>query len=423
MKVTAIPTDAGTVQATVTLDAVELNGALERVRTQLAKSVTVEGFRKGTAPKHLAERELNEQAVRAEALEFALGDSFSRAATQEGWDVQQTDNLKVIRNDETGLEYEVRVRLWPAIALADLSSVKVERRQADVLDAEVDEALETLRGLRATHLDKTGPAASGDRVEVDFDASVGGIPLEGGSSRNHPLVIGGKSFMPGFEEALVGLTAGTTHRFTLTAPPDYYEQTIAGKQVDFSVTMRRVQAVLKPALDDVFAKASGLADVAALRTAVRDGLVRDQRSREQGRVRLAALDALIAASKVPAPEHMVDSELDSMVHRFSHDLSERGVQLPLYLARLQKTEQQLRDEWKPEAQRQVRIGLVLRAVIAAKGITIAAGEVDEAVKQVMAEAAKSTQSPTADPERMRGLLEDRMLRERALQAVESSCVA
>ncbi len=426
MRITTTTADPYTVNATIALERDELASYVRDAKERLAQEVTIEGFRKGKAPKHLVEPKLGEEAVRAEALEAALGESFTKAAQEQGWDIARTTDLNVRRNDAEGLEYSILVHLWPAVTMPDLAVVKVSRHDVAISEAEVDEALDTVRNMRSTFLDKTGAAAVGDRVEVDFDAFVDGAAIDGGSSRNHPLVIGGKTFMPGFEEELVGLASDMSKEFSLTAPADYYEPKLAGKKVDFKVTVKKVQAMLKPAADDELAKSLGqFADLAALRASLQQGLTREKEAREQQRVRLAILDDIIAKASVPAPDDMVDAELGDMVHRFEHDLRSRGIELPMYLARLNKTEEQLKADWRLEAQRQVRIMLVLRQFAKDRTIDVDPAELELAFTETVAQIIKSGQATEeqVDAERIRKAIAERLLRDKVLQELERACTA
>jgi len=426
MRITTKEKDPYTVEANIALDGDEVQGYLRKAREALAGEVTVQGFRKGKAPADVAGREVGDRAVREAALEMALSESFTRATAEKGWDIARTDGLKVAKNDDSGLAYDITVRLWPPVTLPDLGTVRVPRKPVEVSARELDEALDTILNMRATFLDKTGPAAAGDRVEVDFDAAVAGVPVEGGSSRNHPLVIGGRSFMPGFEEQLVGLTAGDEKKFSLKAPDDYYEPKLAGKTVDFTVTLRRVQAVLKPAADDAFAQSLGkFRTLEELRSSLKDGIAGEKESKEQQRLRLAILDAIVAAAQVPAPASMVAEELDEMVHRFGHDLRDRGLELGMYLAKLGKTEDQLRKDWQPEAERQVRIMLVLRQSARDNGIAVPPEELEAALRDTVAALIRTGQATEeqVDPERIRAALSERILRDKVLQFLESRCAA
>jgi trigger factor len=426
MKITTKTIDPSTLTASIELDSTELIRYIDEAKKEIAGGVTVEGFRKGKAPQHLVDQQLNPDAIKSEALEKALEDSFGKAVAEQKWDIRTTTDLKIEQNDAKGLRYKVQVHLWPAVTLPDLATIKIPRKQIEVSEAEIDEALDTVRNMRATFLDKTEAAAVGDRVELDFDSTRDGTPVEGGSSRNHPLVIGGKSFMPGFEEELIGLTPGQTKQFTLTAPKDYYEQKLAGKNIDFSVTVRKVQAVLKPAADDAFAASLGkFTTLQQLRASLREGIVNEKQTKEQQRLRLAVLDAIIAQGSVPSPDDMTTDELNDMVHRFGHDLQDRGIELSMYLARMKKTEDDLRKDWKGEAQRQVRIMLVLREVAKLNNITVAPQELDDALNGTIAELIRQGRATEdqVDPQRLRSALLERMLTDRTLEMLEKTCAA
>lgn len=424
MNITTKSVDPQTLTAHIELDAIELAHYIDEAKKQIAGEVTVEGFRKGKAPQCLVDQKLNPDAIKNEALEIALEDSFSKAVTEQGWDIRTTTDLKIEQNDNNGLRYHVQVHLWPAMTLPDLATIQISRKPVEISDTEVDEALDAVCNMRATFLDKTESAVVGDRVEIDFDTTIGGKPVEGGASQNHPLVIGGKSFMPGFEEELIGLAVGQIKQFTLTAPKDYYEPKLAGKNIDFSVTMRKVQAVLKPAADDAFAASLGtFTTLHQLRVSLREGITGEKQAKEQQRLRLAILDAIIGQTNIPAPDPMVNDELNDMVHRFGHDLEHRGIELSMYLARMKKTEDDLRKDWKAEAQRQVRIMLVLRAVAKEKSIAIAPQELDAALKGTIAELirqGKATEDQV-DPQRLRSALVERMLTDRTLETLEKTC--
>jgi len=424
MHITTKPGESYTLTANIELGADELRKFVDEAKSRIVQDVTVEGFRKGKAPQHLAEKLVKPEVIGNTALELALEASFSDAVTQEKWDVLRTTDLNVEKNDATGLRYCVQVHLWPSVMLPNLSEIKIAVKAIDVTEADIDEALDTVRNMRATFIDKTEPALEGDRCEVDFDASIDGVLIEGGSSRNHPLVIGGKNFMAGFEEQLVGLATGQTKQFSLVAPDDYYEKKLAGKKVDFSVTMRNVQSVLKPVADDAFAASLGaFPTLAQLRVNLRDGLAKEKKEKEKQRVRLAVLDAIIEKASVPAPEEQAKSELDDMVHRFGHDLRERGTDLSMYLVRMKKTEDDLRKDWKPEAQRQVKIRLVLRETAKTAKITVSPEELETTLNQTVAQLIAQGQATEEqmDPQRLRSALLERMLTDRTLDYLEKTC--
>lgn len=426
MNITKKEIDPYTLDARITLERDELGKYISEATEDLSHHVKLDGFRKGKAPKDLVEKQIDPSIIRQEALEHALGDSFTKASQQEGWDVMNTSDLKMLKNDSDGLEYSIHIQLWPTLTLPVIDTIKIERKAIEVSEKEIQEALDTVLNMRATFLDKTGPAAESDRVEVDFDVTLDGKPVEGGQSRNHPLIIGGKNFIPGFEEALVGMTAGDKKQFSLIAPADYYEPKLAGKKLDFDVTLHRVQSVLKPAADDDFAKSLGrFQNLDQLKGNLREGIYSEKNNKERQRLRLAILDAIIAAGDVPVPKDLVKEELDDMVKRFTEDMHGRGIELSMYLARLKKTEDDLRKDWKPEAERQVRIRLVLRQIAKDKSIAVSDEELEDAVKGTITELMQTGQltENQVDPERIRNALAERILTGKTLDFIEGVCAS
>ncbi|HXV26638.1 MAG TPA: trigger factor [Candidatus Paceibacterota bacterium] len=409
---------------TVTLAGDELAGFVSRARDMLAKELQVSGFRKGKVPKDMADKHLPDARVREAAMEMAIEDSFSRAVAEQGWDVAKTDGLNVTANEPGRLAYTVNVFVWPAVNIGDLSEVSVSRRPVEVTDEQVSEALETLRDMRATFLVKEGAVAEGDRAEVDFRSSIDGVPVPGGEGMNHPLIVGGRTFMPGFEEQLIGLRAGDRKEFELTAPEDYANAELAGKRIRFEVTVRTVQLVMRPEVNDDFARSLKLPDAGGLRDAVRQSVKAEQTVRERDRVRLAAMDAILGKTDIPAPAFLVAEERERMIRSFEQSLQEKGLGLDLYLARMNRTRADLQTQYSREAERQVRISLVLRCIIRDQRLEATGQEVDAMLQDTLSRVAGRDGSVPegVDMDALRTTVADRIVSEKALAYLERTCV-
>jgi trigger factor len=363
MNISSKTTAPHTLEVTIELEAGEVQTARARVVERAAQGMKIEGFRPGKAPMQEVEKALDPHALDAEAIQDAIEEGFSKAAQQEKWDVRSAGQVKILSQSLAGVSYSVQVNLWPTCELPDLSKISVATKESEVSDKEISDAIDTMANMRATFLDKTGTVAKGDRVEIDIDAVMNGAPLESGKARAMALVVGGESFIPGFEDQLIGLSCDTPSTFDLAMPADYYEPTLAGQVVTFTVTVRKIQAVLKPAIDDAFAAAMGsFATLAELQATVRDRLMHEKSDRERSRVRTALLDSIIDATTMDVPDDMREAELEAMMNRFRHDLGSRGMDMAMYLASIKKTEEELRTQWKPRAVRQVKAGLVLRTL-------------------------------------------------------------
>jgi len=412
------------VELTISLGADELATHINQAKEQLVSEVSVDGFRKGKAPDKMASQKISDDKVREAALQASVESSFSSVAKEQELDVAKTSELKILKNTPTELTYSILVSIWPKLELGDLSRFGTTRQTIQVTDEQVKEALDTLRNMKATFLDKEGPVTEGDRTEIDFAASVDDKPVSGGEGKNHPLVVGGKTFMPGFEEQLIGLRGGDTKEFELIAPKDYAHPDLAGKTLHFTVTIRKVQVVMRPEINDEFAHSLKFDDTKSLEQAARDSVTAQERTKERDRIRLAIMNKILAETKLPAPEFLVQEEVEQMTRRFEQDLQAKGLGLDLYLARLGKSRDEMKKQWQDEAARQVRMSLIIRQVIREQHIDVSEQEADAMLKDTVSQFASQEGIPQdkLDTETLRRTIVDRILTEKALAHLEHVCV-
>lgn len=417
--------DDGIIELSVTLSKLELNGYVKEIEDEMLATVSVDGFRKGKAPQELARQKINKEEVREIALQAAISGSLKQIISEQNLDVAGTEKLKVKENTAEKLTYSVELKTYPNISLPDLSVIKVSTKPIEVSEKEVQEALDVVRNMRASFTVKETTAEKGDRVEVDFQVFLDGKLIEGGESRNHPLIIGGKSFIPGFEEQLIGLKANEEKEFSLVAPQDYYQKKIAGKKLDFKVKVTLVQSVHLPQADDEFAKTSGrFKNLKELNQNIADGLKEEKRAKERDRIRLEILDAIVAKANINPPKYLVEEQLESMIDSFDRDLHAKGLELPMYLANLGKKIEDLKKDWQPNAEKQTKIILVLRAFSRKEGIVIDEQEIENSVQVALQSVSASGQNDlqNIDMQELRGRIAERLLQEKTLQALEARCV-
>lgn len=409
---------------TVELDRAELSRYIEQIEAQAIGEVELDGFRKGKVPKDIARKHIDQQQLLQAALEHALHRSLSLAISEQHLDVLRVSDLSIKENSADKLLYSVVLTVSPEIKVPDLSAVKVVRKPVQVADEEIDRTLGMIRESRASFASKEGSAEKGDRVEVDFTVKEGGKVIDGGESKNHPVILGDNKFIPGFEDQLVGAEKGEEKSFTLTAPKDYFHKDIAGKKLDFSVVVRDVQTVNKPELTDEFAQGIGqFQNVDQLKGSIREGIYAEKREKETQRVRLEILDHLIKKADVPAPDFMVNDQLDAMVAGFDRDLHERGMEMGMYLAHLNKTQDDLRKEWKSEAEKQVRISLLVHAIAKDKNLLAEEAEVQETFNQMiqMMVARGNADPASMDTENIKQNIRERLTTEKTLNFIEGIC--
>ncbi len=414
------------IKATVDLNQQDLQKYLDRAEGELSREIEIKGFRKGKAPKDLVKKHLAQEKVRAVALEIALKQSLSDVVKDNSLDTLSTSQLSIETNDTTHLKYSIVIDLFPKVEIADLIGIKVKRKDVIIEEKEIDEALEVAKNSKANFVDKdeNEPTKNGDRVEVDFEVKKDGQIIEGGASKNHPLIIGGRNFIPGFEEQLVGMKKGEEKSFSLTAPEDYFYKDVAGKKLDFVVKLNDVKKVVAPEVNDDFARTLGhFTDLSELKKSIKEGLTQEKSVKENQKLRLEILDSIIRQSKIEVSEGLLNKQLEIMVSDFDRTLHEKDLEISLYLARIGKTQEELKKDWTKDAEKQVKISLILRKIAKDLNIKASEKEVEEMVGQIIQSAIARGEVNQADidPTKIKESVSLRIVNEKALDYIESNC--
>ncbi|OGM99622.1 MAG: trigger factor [Candidatus Yanofskybacteria bacterium RIFCSPHIGHO2_02_FULL_41_29] len=370
-------------ELTVDLGREELAGYVKQVESDISQQVKLKGFRKGKAPKNLIRDEVGDRHILEEALDLALRDSLARTIEKEKIEVLRVADLNIKENSAKRLLYQVNLTLFPKVFLGDLGGIRVKRKSIAVDRKEIDSALESLVASRSEFIPKDKPVEAGDRVEIDFEVTSQGLPVEGGISKSHPLIVGDNKFIPGFEDQLITMNKGEEKSFSLSAPKDYFHKTIAGKSLDFKVRVVDIKKVKKPDLNDEFARSLGrFKNLNDLEHNISEGILEEKKLKERQRLRLEILSAISSRSKIDLPEGMVKERLDEMVTGFDSDLHMKGMELAMYLAHLNKTEDDLRKDWREEAKKQVSFALILKKIAKDNSIEPSEEEINESVEKM-----------------------------------------
>jgi len=358
----------------------DLKTYIDRTESELGKDLHLDGFRKGKVPKDLLKKNLDTKQVLEVALDLAMKDSLAKTIDKEGLDVLDVSKLEIKENNPDKLVYKVILTLFPEIKIQDFSKFKVARRDVNVEQKDVDDTLETIKASRSVLRDKDGAIQNGDKVEIDFEVRNNGQILEGGISKNHPLIIGGKNFIPGFEDNLLGMNKGEEKTFSLIAPKDYYVKKIAGQKLDFTVRINDIKSVELPKIDDNFVKSLGkFQNLNQLIDNIKDGIIEEKKLKEKQRVRLEIINHITKNSSIEISEILVNQQLNSMISNLDKDLHANGMELGPYLAQMGKTQDELRKEWQSEAENQVKTIMILHKIAKDNKIYASHEEVDEAL--------------------------------------------
>ncbi len=399
---------------------------MKRAEDRVAGEVQLDGFRKGKAPREMIKKQVGEQYILEQALDLALRESLAKTLDEQKLEVMNVANLDVKENSVHKLVYSVILTMFPSIKIPDVSSVKVEQKEIVISPKELGDALDFLRTSRAKFIAKEGSVEKGDRVEVDFEVTADGLPVEGGVSKNHPLVVGDNKFIPGFEDQLIGMKTGEEKKFSLNAPASYFHKNIAGKKLDFSVKVVVVQNIEKPALNDELAQNLGkFRGLKELEDNIKEGIFEEKKVQEKQRLRLELLSKIFEKSKVELPGDMVDEKLNGMVTGFDSELHAKGLELSFYLAHLNKTEDDLRKDWRPEAERQVAYALILRKIAKDRNLYPSNEEVEAGVAQLAQSLVLREQvSPESiDTEKLKDAVTGDLVNEKVFGYLEENCIA
>ena len=336
----------------ITVPAAEVDQQITRKLGELAGTVRLPGFRPGKVPLELVRKRYG-QSVMGEVLDETVRQSSTTAVTDKGLKTAGQPKIEVKSFDQgKDLEYDLTVDLMPEIVVADLTTISLERLKAEVSDKDVEDDLMRLaRRVRETQpADAAHGAEKGDVVSVDFEGKIDGKVFDGGTGTAVPLELGSDTFIPGFEDQLVGAKAGDTREVKVAFPADYVFTDVAGKDAVFSVTVKEVRSGPPAVVDEDLAKKVGLESVDALRKAGRERQERQHSSVSRSKLKRKLLDALAEKHDFPAPRNMVESELDNILKQVAQS---NGGKEP--------TESD-RTEFRTIADRRVRLGLLLSEI-------------------------------------------------------------
>jgi len=357
----------------------EVDQAYKRIAGQLV----IPGFRKGKIPKTIIDSRLGKQAVHEEAIQKAIPHYYVDAV--KGADIEPVDQpeIEIVQVEENKpLIFTAKVTVKPEVKLGEYKGIEVEKPSVEPAEDEVKTQIENMRNNFASlEPVEDRPVKEGDFALIDFEGFVGDEPFEGGSSKDYLLEIGSGTFIPGFEDQLVGVKKGEAKDVMVTFPEDYGSEELAGKEAKFKVAVKEIKDKKLPEFDDDFAKQVGFDTVGELEVDVRSKIAEVKEKYADTELKNRVVDAVTEAAEVDIPEAMVEQELDDMVEDFSSDVQRQGLTLEKYLELTGMTVENLRKEWRDRAEQRVKNRLVLEAIANAENIEAAQEDVDNEIKK------------------------------------------
>ncbi|WP_161877938.1 trigger factor [Alkalibacterium sp. MB6] len=372
-----------------TIDQETVKQGLDKTFKKVQKNLNVPGFRKGRVPRKIFEQQFGEAALYEDTLNDLLPAAYSKAVEEAGIEpvAQPSIDIKSVEKNQDW-ELIAEVTLKPEVELGDYKELEVTKQDRDVSDADVEDALERRRESQAELVVKEDAAENGDTVVIDFEGFKGDEAFEGGKGENHSLVLGSNSFIPGFEEQLVGVKANDEKEVTVTFPEEYHSEDLAGQEAVFKVKVHEVKSKELPELDDEFVKDldEDVETVDELKEKIRKELVeRKETAANDARDDEAIRKAVENAKIDEIPHDMAHDEVHRQMDMFLNNMKQQGISPEMYYQMTNSTEADLHKQFEVDAEFNVRTNLVLEAIVEAEKLEATEEdrekEVEELAKQ------------------------------------------
>lgn len=374
----------------VTVSVEELARAEHGALARMAANLEVKGFRKGKAPEEIVRQHIGTAGVLEEASRDVIEKKYI--------EILKTHEIKPLGHPSIDVKkiasgnpliFTITVATHPSFALVDYFAIAKKYagemvKPVTVQEQEIQDTLAWLQRSRKKEALVARPAQRGDKAEINFETRLAGVKIEGGESRNHPLVIGDNKFIPGFEDQLEGMQAREEKKFSLTVPADYAKENLRGKVLDFMVTMNEVYAVELPPLDDAFAHALGkFENMEAIKTNIAEGLKKEKEDAQKEEYHKKLAEEIAARSGIEIGDLAVAQEADNMIHEFMHNVEAHGFDFDTYCINIKKTREDLKKDFTKQAEMRLQVMFALAAIAEKENIMPTEEEVEERFQRMV----------------------------------------
>jgi trigger factor len=378
--------DGDKVKLEVEVPGEEVRAQVDHTIRHLAKDVKIPGFRAGKIPRQVLVSRFGKESILSQTLQEALPRWYDQAVTSariKAIDQPELGEVEPLADQDQAYSFEATIEVQPRVILGKYTGLEVEKDITPVTDEEVDAPIERLR-KRVAQLEPVDgrPSASGDFVVIDFEGSLDGEPLEGGAGKDYMLELGSGTFIPGFEDQIAGMEKGQSKKLKLTFPDDYQPEHLAGKEVEFEVTVSEVKERVLPEADDAFAAESSEFDtIAELRQDIRDRMTAARESAAENLFREKVLEQAAGVGEVEVPPVMIENRVREIKSEFLQALKDNGLTYEQYLEQVGVPEDEIEKNFQDQAARVVKEDMVLDAIAENEGLVVSDEEVEEEVRR------------------------------------------
>lgn len=371
----------------------EYNKAVDTVYAKTKHKYNVPGFRKGHAPKKVIEGMYGVGVFMNDAINQLIDDAIAELEKSGEYELVafgSVDDVDI--KDDGSVVFALTMVVMPEVTLGQYKGLNVEKKAVKVTAKQVDDAVAAEQEKQARFVDVDKAAESGDTVLIDYVGTVDGVKFDGGSAEDYELTLGSNTFIPGFEDQLIGTKAGEQKDVKVTFPEEYHAENLKGKEAVFACTVKAVRVKELPAIDDEFAKeVSEFDTLADYKADLKAKLVEQETRKAEREYEDNLIEKIVEGSSVEIPDAMIAQEADEMLHDMEYRLMYQGMRMEDYLGYLQMTREQLAEQYKPQAEKTVRVRLVMSALVKAENIGIEDKDIDERLEKMAEESSQTVE--------------------------------
>ena len=349
------------VELQFSIDAETFKSAVNTAFKREGKKYAIPGFRKGKAPKAMIEKMYGKDLFQYDAINDLFPENYEAAVKEAGIEVVGRPDPEVVSmSEDEGATLKVKVAVKPEVELGEYTGLTVNKDVKTVDEADVDAEIKRMQDRNGRLLTREGAAENGDTVDIDFEGFVDGVAFEGGKAEHYSLVLGSGSFIPGFEEQVVGHKAGEEFDVNVKFPEEYQAEELAGKDATFKIKLHEVQYKELPELDDDFAKdVSEYDTLDELKDSIRKGIETNHEKQADQKVENDLIDQVVGGMKAEIPDAMIESRIEELVQDFQYRISQQGLKLEQYLQYMGMTMEQFKEQFREQADKQVKMRLAM----------------------------------------------------------------
>lgn len=369
----------GKQEVNVKIEKKEWEAALEKSFKKNVETVKIDGFRQGKAPRDIYEKKLGKESLYMDAIDFALPKAYEKALKQSNLQPIVQPEVDVKKIDEDGVEVVFTIVTKPEVEIKKYKNLGIKSEKINITEEEITKGIEELQQKYAEISLKEDAIINGDTVVLDFLGKKDGVPFEGGKGENYPLEIGSNTFIPGFEDNLIGLKSGDSKDIEVTFPKDYPSEDLKGQKVIFEVKINEVKHKILPEINkDFFADLSieGVDSEKTLREFVKNELTIEKEEKSKEAKVESILNKIIESLKIELPEEMVTEEIHFMIKQFEQNLSMQGLSLDQFMEMTKTTHEKFHEQYRGQAEKRILQSLVLNKIAELEKIDVTKEEID-----------------------------------------------